>query len=61
MRYIKIVFLCDPLVTGYMEVDEQTGILARLTDDAGATLNDPLPAKEYSVYDANPVKPGWGT
>lgn len=57
MRYIKIVFLCDPIALGFMEVDEN-GNLIRLTNEAGGTLKK-LPAPAYSVINAEPDKPDW--
>ncbi len=57
MRYIKIVFLSDPVVMGYMEIDEN-GNLLRLTSLEGSTF-DVLPDQAYSVINDNPPNPEW--
>lgn len=65
MRYLKIVFLCDPTVYGYMECSEpddegKGSSLVRLTDVNGVTFKK-LPAAAYSVINDEPEKPAWGS
>lgn len=60
MRYVKIAFLSDPPVVGFMEVDAN-GSLVRLTYADGATvLPQSQPAQAYSVINADPPFPAWG-
>ena len=61
MRYVKIAFLCDPVVLGFMEVDA-AGNLARLTTLEGKTIKPKaMPNPAYSVINDEPDFPAWGT